>query len=876
MRSVAVLFVCAVCSFSFDSFALSSVFVDEDGVMRWSESSAEVALFGVNYTTPFAHAFRAHKRLGVALEEAIDADVYHLSRLGLDAYRVHVWDREISDPEGNLVENEHLRAFDYLLAKLKERGIKIVLTPLQFGNAAYPEPGVPLNGFSSAYGKQGCLENKESWPLQERYLSQFVSHMNPHTGLAYKDDPDIIVFEICNEPGHFEYRLTLDYINRMVASIRGTGCDKPIFYNMSHGLANFRAYLDANVQGSTFQWYPANLVAGHEQRGNFLPYVDRYEIPFAQHPGFHSKARLVYEFDAADIGRSYIYPAIARTYRSVRMQVATMFAYDPVNIAPFNTEYPTHYMNLAYAPSKALGLAVTAEAFRRVGLGKDYGGYPENTEFEGVRVDYRHDLAEVVDDEIFLYSNDTGTPPPNPGLLRRIAGVGSSPVVTYPGHGAYFLDRVEAGVWRLEVMPDAIWVRDPFAAPSPQKQVARISWNAWPISVRLPDLGIGFRARGLNDGNEFRAAADETTLTVSPGVYLLTRRGIDEDFGAQDRCGNLALGEFSAPQASVDKTYVVHNPVIQAQADQDLVLRALVVSDKHVVGVEAAVYLPEHETASVTQENSARAQPGGGNTPGVGPRNTGGLRVFAMERAQGFEYKGVIPEDVLTPGELRYSIVVRTVQGVTSFPSGIDAHPRDWLFYGEHWHAQVVPGKSPIVLFEAAHDRAMVTADFRDVRYPLVPASLPGRQAMRVIAQEFPRDVVDHSFRFWFSDKIEYRTSDLSGMSTLVVFCRAARGARLPIQVALVTKDGIAYGSRITVEGTFKKIPIPLDGLQQVRSPTIPHGYPVFIDFWSQVEQQIPFDITQVESVLVSLGFGQATAASTLGQGIDLERVWLE
>ncbi len=34
--------------------------VDEQGVMRWTESGEELALFGVNYSTPFAHAYRAH------------------------------------------------------------------------------------------------------------------------------------------------------------------------------------------------------------------------------------------------------------------------------------------------------------------------------------------------------------------------------------------------------------------------------------------------------------------------------------------------------------------------------------------------------------------------------------------------------------------------------------------------------------------------------------------------------------------------------------------------------------------------------------------------------------------------------------------------
>ena len=64
--------------------------VDEQGVMRWTGSGEEVALFGVNYSTPFAHAYRAHGHLGVDRKRAIDADVLHMSRLGLDASRIHV------------------------------------------------------------------------------------------------------------------------------------------------------------------------------------------------------------------------------------------------------------------------------------------------------------------------------------------------------------------------------------------------------------------------------------------------------------------------------------------------------------------------------------------------------------------------------------------------------------------------------------------------------------------------------------------------------------------------------------------------------------------------------------------------------------------
>ena len=130
----------------------SDVFVDKAGVLRWAKGKQEVALFGVNYTAPFAYSYRALGKLGVDREQAIRQDVYHLARLGVDAFRIHVWDVEISDTLGNLKENDHLRLLDYLVNQLERRGIKIILTPIAYWNNGYPEKDTG-KGFSSIYGK---------------------------------------------------------------------------------------------------------------------------------------------------------------------------------------------------------------------------------------------------------------------------------------------------------------------------------------------------------------------------------------------------------------------------------------------------------------------------------------------------------------------------------------------------------------------------------------------------------------------------------------------------------------------------------------------------------------------------------------------------
>src|SRR5215469_7246214 len=115
------------------------VYVDKQGVLRWTKNNQEASFFGVNYTVPFAYSYRAHKALNVDIEKAIQEDVYAFARLGLDAFRVHVWDTEISDTLGNLLQNDHLRLFDFLLAELEKRNIRIIITPIAFWGNGYPE-----------------------------------------------------------------------------------------------------------------------------------------------------------------------------------------------------------------------------------------------------------------------------------------------------------------------------------------------------------------------------------------------------------------------------------------------------------------------------------------------------------------------------------------------------------------------------------------------------------------------------------------------------------------------------------------------------------------------------------------------------------------
>ena len=89
-----------------------------------------VRLFGVNYYAPFNHNYYNIAELGKDHYRAVDEDFRHFEELGVRFIRIHLYDREITDPEGHLVENGNMDVLDYVLKKCEEQDIYLMLTPI--------------------------------------------------------------------------------------------------------------------------------------------------------------------------------------------------------------------------------------------------------------------------------------------------------------------------------------------------------------------------------------------------------------------------------------------------------------------------------------------------------------------------------------------------------------------------------------------------------------------------------------------------------------------------------------------------------------------------------------------------------------------------
>jgi hypothetical protein len=789
--------------------ASRAVFLDRDGVVRWLNDRSEVVLFGANYVVTSASDYRAAGYVGADRKRMIAEDMAHFARMGWDGIRLTFWgDWEAADSAGNLIPNDHLDLLDWLIARARERGIYMLFSPIQLYSANWPdrlERDREAPGFGRVFGRDRMGTDPAAIAAQANYLRRILEHVNPYTGVALKDEPAILFIELVNEPVHHpaDLEASVRYINALTDAVRGTGCRKLIFYNVSQDFRIGEAIRRSRAQGITFGWYPTGLNSGRELAGNYLRGVDAF--PDMLRPELARLPRIVYEFDSPDLREATMYPAMARVFRAVGAQFAAMFAYDMLGTASRNLGWQTHYLNLVYTPRKAVSAVIAAEAMRRLPRMTSYGGYPGNARFGGFRISYEQDLAELVTRDVFLHAGTTTTPPPDPASLRRIAGYGSSPVVRYEGEGVWFLDRVRPGLWRLEVYPDAVPVRDPFEPPSPGKIVTRAISRAWPMTVTLPDLGGSFTVQPVAGGATRTTQASAGRFSVTPGVYVLSSTGAVDIASLSSPVPGIGFAEYHGPPAETlpPSVHPMTPPAILT--GRNVELRARVVD----------------------------AAPPDSATLFIRPTAGGWFRAFGMRPAGGYVYAAAIPAETLAAGPHEFVITVYRGAVATTFPAGVRQRPWDWDYYERAaWTLDVVEPKTPLVLFDPRADAShLAFSRIGDAgRRGLFRLGLSPLTGQPTFAFQLPERAAgpggaDYTVSLVVRDRVRARQETISAAEAVRVRLRGL-GPSQNLLVTLMEQDGTSWTAVVPADSTWGERTLPLSAFTIGRGVLLPQGFP--------------------------------------------------
>jgi hypothetical protein len=383
--------------------------------------------------------------------------------------------------------------------------------------------------------------------------------------------------------------------------------------------------------------------------------------------------------------------------------------------------------------------------------------------------------------------------------LQHIAGVGSSPVINYSGTGAYFIDRISEGAWRLELMPDVIYIRDAFERASPLKQVTAIKWTSNQMEINIAELGEGFSIKGLNSGNSYTTSATGRSFQIAPGTYLLTKTGVNVA-GNLTKIGALGINEFVAPASSRPGIIVRHTPFTEVSAGKSFSIRAI------IYGID---------TARVSVQLT---------------RIGGGLFRNIQMKKSGYEYVAEVPADVVTGGILEYFILVQDGDTYITYPGGAKGNPFDWQnFRVDYYQTSIAWSKRPVELYNPSTDRTVhVLPNFRR---GFQSNYVSGAFKMSLVHRLTITDMQDKEvmgMQHFIGDKLKQRISELDSFSKIVIRARTENKDPVIIKIALVDQYGTAYSYTVAINSGRQDIELPLSNFKPDSALLMPRPYPGF------------------------------------------------
>ncbi len=182
-----------------------------DGIIVDAEGR-KVKLWGVNYYAPFNHNFYNIEELGKDHSVAIDEDIRHFKLMGVDLVRMHLYEREITDRNGNIVENKNMAVLDYLIDQCEKNDIYLMICPTVWWNTVNNQimqerfyaywwiDAQEAFGFTNFYSCDAMLWDPEAIACQKRYFEGLLSRPSTVSGRRLGDHANIVVFELFNEP----------------------------------------------------------------------------------------------------------------------------------------------------------------------------------------------------------------------------------------------------------------------------------------------------------------------------------------------------------------------------------------------------------------------------------------------------------------------------------------------------------------------------------------------------------------------------------------------------------------------------------------------------------------------------------------------------
>ena len=246
----------------------------EPFVLPWEDAPLDLSFLYEDEKPAGRHGFLERKGAGLVFEDGTGARFWgtcfnsaanfpsheqsekvarHLAKFGVNMMRCHQMDGEWSTPnifqftrgrrrnDSRSLDPESLDRFDCLVHCLKKQGVYIYMDNLTYRRFK-PGDGVAAVDELGPGAKPYACFDPRLVELQKEFCSQLWTHVNPYTGLAYKDEPSVALTDIVNENNVFSFPIVLEpYRTRLEERYR--------VWAAEHGVKLADAKVDFAVRG---------------------------------------------------------------------------------------------------------------------------------------------------------------------------------------------------------------------------------------------------------------------------------------------------------------------------------------------------------------------------------------------------------------------------------------------------------------------------------------------------------------------------------------------------------------------------------------------------------------------------------------------------
>jgi hypothetical protein len=366
------------------------------------------------------------------------------------------------------------------------------------------------------------------------------------------------------------------------------------------------------------------------------------------------------------------------------------------------------------------------------------------------------------------------------------------------------------------------------------------------MAIALPQLGDDFKVQAVNSGNNYNTTAVNGAFEITPGTYLLQPGSASEHISPSQKYRNITIGEFVAPAANLTETVVKNMTPKTMSADRAAQICFEVISPQKPGKVEVILF-------------------------------ANGRPVLLEAQYKGADiYVAALTESQAAHGVANYNIVLSFENGQKTFPAGKPGRPGNWDYYDETTYTvQFIPDHYPLVIWDAGKDhdnticewipgRSLKPQGFNELTWNISMDSLPRYN-------HYNTTVNDYTFKYFFKNDVKGRQESMSQKSRLVVGVSTGTKEPQPIEIGIITAEGIAFTATFEVVAGTNIYTIPLSGFKQGKYVMVKRPYPGFMPYFHESDRQFDLDSGEMETIQFSVKKG-------LSPKVDLSvaKIWLE